>query len=902
MSPLQLSEAAAPPILGGKGASLRRLVAAGFPVPGFAVLGADVLDDALARSGVGPQIEQDLEGVSTDSAGEVAARIEQRIRGIELWPELRAAIAAAHAEAGGGLVAVRSSAVDEDGEDHSFAGQGSSYLGIDGDDAVAEHVLRCWASTWSERALTYRLLHALPLARIRAAVVLQEMVRADVSGVLFTLDPSTGSTDDLVISAVYGLGESLVSGTVDADTITVGRADGRVRSTVVGGKELRLDVAPNGQGLREEREPATRRDALALSEAAVEELRTMGLAIEQALGAPQDIEFAYAGEQLWILQARPITQAPAPPVGALRLWDNANIVENFGDVTAPLTFSFANHVYGSVYLDYCRVLGVPRKRLPMMLPYTRNLLGSFDGRVYYNVLNWYMVLALVPASSIQRKVLAATAGVAEASPELGDAQRPFAPLGRRAERRIHRRTARVFLRRFFTAQRTTRHFLTEFDAVYARFDRDEVERLRAAEAWAAYEALEAELLSKWGPTAVLDAVISLSLGVLYGLTTKWLPDAPDWFLLQAIRVDDAALQSALPADRLTAMAASVRDDAALAALVGGVEPEALPAALAASGLPGAPGLLAEFDRYLEAFGDRAINELKLEQPDLRDEPALAWSMLRDAVIRPVKVPAPGPTHDPDAWLEGRLGGLRGWIYGKVRRKVQNALRARESVRFARSQAFAMVRRLLRAVGDDLARESVLAHPSDVFFLKLEELRGLFAGTVDRGELQPLAELRRRRQEEQRRLPGPPPRFFTRGLGEPEPDHTGQDATQDGASGVLRGRASCPGVVIGEARVVDEPRDVAGHVLVTYRTDPGWVGALSSASALVIERGSPLTHVAVVARELGIPTVVQVPGLTNVVTSGMRIRVDGGAGTVELLDQAATADRGSPEPDESEVPA
>ncbi|MDQ8045893.1 MAG: phosphoenolpyruvate synthase [Solirubrobacteraceae bacterium] len=901
--PLSQSTASSPPdqsTAGGKGDHLTSLAAAGFPVPAFGLVPTTVLERTLERAGLADELDALLGAASETTLDDVAATIAERFAALTLHDDERTDVLEAYAAAGGGSVAVRSSAIGEDGAEQSFAGQGSSYLHVAGDDELARRVVDCWASAWSERALRYRLLHGLPLTGIRTAVVIQAMVASDVSGVLFTIDPTTG-TDDVVVSAVYGLGEGLVSGQVDADTITLARADGAVLATQRGEKERRVEAAADGSGIRTVEEPPARRRSLALDAEQLADLHRVGLLVEEHFGGPQDIEWAFAGRRLHLLQARPVTAVggvPAPAIGAqsstppswsptLRLWDNANIVENFGEITAPLTFSFTNHVYGIVYLDYCRVLGVPAAHLEKMQPWTRHMLGQFDGRVYYNVLNWYMVLKLVPLPSVQQKVLAATAGIRETTPEITAAQRPFGKYPR-LERAIHARTYAGFTYRFFTAKRTVRSFLDDFNAFYAEFERQDLEGRCAHDLFAAYEELEGWMAKRWGPTAVLDAVISLSLGVLYGLTQSWLPDAPEWFLWQAIKVDDERVESAMPAERLTAIAAQVRTDAELTALVTGAPVATLQTAVETSALAGAAWLRGELADYLDHFGDRALNELKLEAPDLREDPSIMWSMLRDAVVLPAApnaaAPAGAEIQSADDYLRGRLRGPKKLAFAIVRRKVQATLMSRENVRFARSRAFAMVRRLLRAVGSALAKDGLIDDPRDVYLLRLEELRGVFHGTFDPGELSGLVELRRRRQAEQRAGSPPPPRFYTDGLPPTGPLVEDVDVAEGGATdGVLRGRPSCPGIVEAEARVVDAPRDVAGHVLVAYRTDPGWVGALSSAAALLIERGSPLTHVAVVARELDIPTVVQIPGLTKTVQSGMRLRVDGAAGTVELLD-------------------
>lgn len=881
---------------GGKGAHLLALREAGFNVPPFGVLGATALDRLLDAANLRSAIDAALVGLTVDTAPAAADEIRRILNTATVDVDTQRAIAAAYDAAGGGHVAVRSSAIGEDGADHSFAGQGSSFLHVSGLEAVTHAVAECWASAWSGRALTYRLLQDLPIDGIRTAVVIQAMVESEVSGVLFTVNPTSGDVDELVLSAVYGLGEGLVSGQVDADTITLHRHDGTVISTQLGEKEARVERAADGTGITTVAESPERRAAPALTPSQIAELQRVGLAIEHHFGAPQDVEWGFAEDRLWILQSRPVTSVVAPrssiapaPGRHTRLWDNANIVENFGEITAPLTFSFASHIYGVVYLDYCRELGVPASQLRRMRPWTDHLLGQFDGRVYYNVLNWYMVLRLVPLPRIQQKVLAATAGIRETPDDIGEAQRPMRGLPRALERAVHLKTSVTFARRFFTAGRTTQDFLDKFNQAYADFEQLQLDDLPAHEAWAAYEDLEGWMAEHWGPTAVLDAVISLSLGVLYGLTQKWLPDAPEWFLWQAVKVDSDQVESALPPERLTAIAGRIKDDTALTQLVTSTDPGELRAALDASDLPGAAWLRTELDQYLVDFGDRAMNEMKLEEPDLREDPTQAWLMLVDAVKLPAAPSAGGKgtkqDRTADAWLSGRLSLLQRPLYGLVRRKVQASLMNRENVRFARSRVFAMVRRLMRTVGEGLARQGLIDAPRDVYYLRLDELRGIFHGTTDQGELRGLVALRRERETQQRAAGAPPARFYTQGLPQRGP-YVEDVPIEDGPSGlidgVLHGRPSCPGVVEAEARVVDAPRDVSGCVLVTYRTDPGWVGALSSASALLIERGSPLTHVAVVARELDIPTVVQIPGLTKAVTSGMRLRVDGGAGTAEIL--------------------
>jgi phosphohistidine swiveling domain-containing protein len=865
-------------VAGGKAANLHHLSRAGFDVPRWAVLGADVLTTFRAASGLDGVVDRELAGLRAEHAEQAAARIEKAFLAAELDRATIDAIEAAYAHVDAKSVAVRSSGAQEDGGRLSFAGQYASFLNVSGVDAVAASVRECWASAYSARALTYRLLHGLPVRSVRMAVILQALVPACSSGVLFTANPVSGRRDEVLISSVYGLGQGLVSGMVDADTITVDRESGRVTHVVVGEKRHRVDPLPGAAGCRSVEVPAGSRGALSLSAGQVALLTRCARRVEASFGAPQDVEWAFDGERLWILQSRPITGIGRCS-GEVRVWDSANIVESFGEVTAPLTFSFARHVYHRVYREYCQLLGVPRGRLEEMDEWLANMLGYFDGRVYYNVLNWYKVIRLLPGYAVNRKILETAMGVRSTGEELARRQWPWRRRSRAADVLLRAWTVLRFCWLFVTSGRSTRRFLRGFDAVYERFDAHDYASMPADEVYRHFVAAECGLLARWGRTAVLDQVLCLSYGALHALTDRWLPLAPPWFRWQVVTVD-GQVESALPVRRMTELAEAVAADPELASLVR--RHTTLDGLRAARG-ERAAWLRRELDRYLEEFGDRNANELKLEEPDLREDPTTLLCLLRDAVAElDAGERAPASGADAESYLDSRLRGWRRWVYERVRRRVRGALRDRERVRLARTRAFGMARRLLTAIGRDLADIGALRHPRDVFFLRLEELRGVFGGTVAHRELRPLAELRRRQQDEQRRMPGPPPRFTTTGSvywSAWQPDLP--EPASGGSASVLRGTGCSPGVATGEARVVDRPREVGSGVVVAYRTDPGWIGVLGTASALLVERGSPLTHVAVVARELGVPTVVQIPDLTRRVRTGMALTVDGGRGTVTI---------------------
>ncbi len=857
-------------------------------VPRWVVLGADCFAAYRAETGLDREIARLLAGFSPERAAVTARSIADAMLARPVSAALRDVIARAHAHVGSGSLAVRSSGIEEDGVSFSFAGQFDTFLGVCGLPATLEHVRRCWASAYSERALSYRHRHGLDIAATEMAVILQPLIPAEKSGVIFTVNPANGNRDEIVLSAVYGLGEGLVSGAVDADTITLDRASGRVKQAVVGEKHERHD------GGTVSAVPAALRDKLAVSPAEIARVLAAARRIEDACGSPQDIEWCMVDRQLWILQARPVTTpcAPAdadPPAagarGEVRLWDNSNIVENYPGVTTQLTFTFAQHVYSHVFREFARLIGVPPRQLNEMDGFLGSVLGFLNGRVYYNLLNWYKLSGLAPFQDVGRKMMEIQMGVGEQLDldEFAGRIAPYSTASRFEHARIRAKTGAAFARYFVTLERRVAEFRRFFYGIYDRFDALDYRSMPADEVYAHYARFERELLARWGSMIALESAIGLSYALVRRLIKRWMPDAPEWLEVAVIGGMDE-IESVAPVHRLSSLAAQVRADPRLTELImatpSGVTLERLRAG-------GEHDLAAEIDRYIADFGYRSKNELKLEEPDLRDDPGVLFDMLKAAVANGAAAPERATTEARIGQLiRERLNPLQRWIFARARARARSAIQARETVRFCRSRAFGVARRMFRAIGEGLARDGVLETGSDVFHLRLDEIRGSIEGAVSQRELRPLIAQRRSDYAAYRAMEDLPPRFVTRGpvaawLSRPENLAAAQALPAAAGGTVLRGTPCAPGVAEGAAQVVQEANEFTGGVLVAYRTDPGWVAVFGSAQALLIERGSPLTHAAIVARELGVPTIVQIPGLTKQVRTGMRLKVDGNDGRIEL---------------------
>ena len=853
--------------LGGKAANLARLERLGLAVPPWYAVTTDAFERAREAGGlVDPALEQAIERAHAARIGDLET-----------------------------LVAVRSSAVGEDSSGESFAGLHDSFLFVKGREALLEAIRRVWASAFNERALAYRRARGLPLDRIAIAVVVQEMVEARASGVLFTANPNDGNVHEIVISALWGAGEGLVSAGLDADTWIVDKETLAVTEQIAGKRErLVLDRAA-GCGLAREDVPAELREAPSLTREQVEETARAGLAIERHYRRPQDVEFSLdAAGRLWILQARPVTtvQEFGPAAGNRLLWDNSNIIESYSGVTSPMTFSFIRQAYSIVYHCFTEVMGIAPDVVRANRDVFDNTLGLFRGQVYYNLLNWYRLIRLFPGFNYNKKFMESMMGVREG---LGAEEEP-APVGglRRytvelpALLRLVGRSARNFLR----IRRIVGDFEAHFRERYGTWSAMDFRRMAPHELAALYRQMEDHLLWEWKAPIINDFFVMIFYGTLKKLCVSWCGDERG-SLQNDLIAGEGGIESTEPTRLLLRLAAQARQNPELRQLLLETAPDDLARLLPAD--PRFADFASEIARYLDLYGFRCVNELKLEEPSLRDRPAFLYQILRNYLAME------DPAALDVAAMEERERKLRAdaearafaairspwrrWIFRRVLANARLGVKNRENLRFARTRIYGLLRELLRAIGEDFADEGLLDATDDIFYLEIDEAWDFIRGRAVTTDLKGLAALRRAEFDAYRREVEntPADRFETFGLpyhrnryqGRPQPAAVGED-------GLLRGIGCCPGVVTGPVKVLRTPSEDArldGEILVAERTDPGWVPLYPSVSGLLIERGSILSHSAIVAREMGIPTIVGIAGLVSTLETGQVVTMDGAAGTV-----------------------
>jgi rifampicin phosphotransferase len=854
--------------LGGKAAALATLHRSGISIPAWFVLTPDAFDASPA------QRENPTAADFTLNA-ELRRELSEAL--VRLCPN-------------GEPVAVRSSAADEDGSQHSFAGQFESFLFVP-PAQVPETVGAVWRSAFGERLLAYRRTHGLPSAGRPPAVLIQRMVNASRSGVAFSADPVTGRRGVAVVAASYGLGTALVSGEEAADSYRVDR-DGRILERAIAEKRSAHRLAPGCDGgLRRVEVPPQDVHRPALTDEGVCAIAALARRVSHLFGAPQDIEWAIEDGDLFLLQARPITALAemVDPDGAPCLWDNSNIIESYAGVTSALTFSFARRAYEEVYRQFCRLMRVPASRIAAHNATFRCMLGMIRGRVYYNLLSWYRVLALLPGFTLNREFMEQMMGVRERLPVSLLSVERRVPVRERVQDGVHLlATLAGLVLNFCRLPRRIADFRRRLDAALAP-THPPLEEMRLDELAAYYRRLEQQLLNRWDAPLVNDFFAMIFFGILRRLTDRWCGDRGT--LHNDLLCGEEGMISAEPARRMWELAEIA---AASPGLTATLCDGSLDTVLDEMGR--APAFAARYREYLERFGDRCLEELKLESLTLHDDPLPLLRAVGHLARRIASPDRETPSHrvigrraDGECRACAVLAGrpARRVVFHWVLRQARTRIRDRENLRFERTRLFGRVRRIFLEFGGRFSSLGTLDSPRDIFHLEVEEILGFVEGTGTSTNLRSLAALRKSEYEGHRRSEPPPDRFETRGAaslvvipcsGAAVPPPTGESRTGLGCGvGSVRGRV----------RVIADPRNATpqeGEILVAERTDPGWVMLFPAAAGLLVERGSLLSHSAIVAREMGIPAIVSIPGVTRWLKDGDLVEIDGASGVVRRLDR------------------
>ncbi len=846
-------------VVGGKGAQLAELsriddvhVPAGFCVT------TDAFRRIMAEA---PSIDAQLDRLSRlnpddrETIRTLSAEIRETIEGIAVPDDVATAITRELARLGDeAAYAVRSSATAEDLPTTSFAGQQDTYLNVVGPAATLQHVSRCWASLFTERAVTYRVRNGFDHRQVAMAVVVQQMVFPEAAGVLFTADPVTGNRKVASVEATFGLGEALVSGLVNADVYTV--RDGGVVAKTVATKQRAIHASPAG-GTQEQTIEPDRQDQAALTDAQAVRLVQLGRRIEAHFGWPQDIEWCLVDDGFQIVQSRPITTLfPIPDVG-----------------------DGGNHVYISVghqqmMTDAMKPLGLSVWQLTALRP-----MYVAGGRLFVDVTEEL-------ASPAKRAGLLAVVG--KSDPLIGDALRTILDRGDFIPTLADEGPGGPPIGGMPTPIETDPAIVTEL----------------IGRAQASLDGLKREIQTRSGE-ALLDFILAdiqelrrilvdpqSHQVIMAGIeATWWLNDQLQEWLGEKNAAD--TLAQSVPHNVTSEMGLALLDVAdvirphpEVVAFLDNVEDEGFLDELPK--LHGGQEAQAAIRAYLDTYGMRCLGEIDITRPRWSERP----TTLVPVILGHIKNLEAGAAErrfeqgrqEARAKEQEVLERLRTQPDGE--RKADETKRMIDRVRtfagYREYPKYAMVSRYFvykRAVLDEaerLVQGDVLREQEDIFYLTFDEFHDVVRTNRVDDEL-----IHQRRDEFKSYQALTPPRVLTSD-GEVVAGAYGRD---DVPAGALVGLPVSAGTIEGRARVILDMAEAdvePGDILVTAHTDPSWSPLFVAITGLVTEVGGLMTHGAVIAREYGLPAVVGVEHATQLIRDGQRIRVNGTDGYIEIL--------------------
>lgn len=890
---MQGEGSALPHQIGGKAHGLVRMQELGLRVPTGFVVTAAAFERFLDQGDLRSEINAASDGLhleKPDSFERVSRKIESLVMGSlfpdEVWEKI---VAVRDREVREATMIVRSSALGEDGEEASFAGQLDSIYPVVGDERLRQAILQCWASYWSGRSLFYQKSGKGRLKGM--GVVIQSLVPAALAGVLFTRDSrisGNGGSDRMYGEYCHGHGGDLVAGKINPGRFVIERENGK-GSIESPPDESQDDAMDN---LLRERLPELGRQALIL---------------EVELGGPQDIEFVIDAQGLlFFVQSRAVTVPlgePSPestasaPTGRKVIWSNANVNENFPDPICPLLYSVASEGYYHYFRNLALGFGISPRRVDAVEGSLRGIIGVHGARMYYNLTAVHGVLKCAPAGP--RMVdyfnrFVGTEGDAHASQNLPKGGMFEVPT-------IGCKTTWKYLflrRRIQRFENTVKQFCEESSNPNLE-QRSRVGLLGDLRGFLHIR------FHQWNNAALADTAAMVTYGLLGSFLRQAFPKSKDAGLQNSLMKGIPGLVSGIPPLRLWELSRIIRADPRLLDLFKKGSDEEILQEVRTD--PSFKKLQAAINEYLHDWGFRFSGELMLTVPALDEQPLTLIRWLRSYCDVEGESPAKAldrqardrETHKADLitglkkakpwWSPRRAAGIA-WFRLLVR-AAPTSIRYRERVRLKQAQLYNRCRQIALAAGARLVEAGRLDEREDVFFLTWQELEKVLGGT----EMFPgsLGELVRSRKSDHAQLSKQePPDQFTLSEGEfydPMRAYTPDQDTsidKDESTQVLKGTSACGGEVEGRATVLHDLSGSSqirpGDVLVTKQTDPGWGPVFFLIKGLVLERGGMLSHGAIIAREYGIPAVVGVRGATERITCGQRLRVKADQGHVELL--------------------
>ena len=881
--------------IGKKAQNLLELAAAGFNVPHFSVITNRYFKEVILK-----EIEMyNQEAGNNDEikdwnavfSGNTERKIENIIRIIKnhkIKEKFEKEIENALNEES--YYAVRSSSIEEDSSNFSFAGQFETYLYVKKENML-EKIKEVWISSFSNHVMKYRKEGKINNEINVPAVIIQEMVNSEKAGVGFSVNPVNNNYDEVVISGTYGLGTSIVDGDENGDLFIYNKKTKEIKKEIRT-KKIRQVLDFENKKIKTEE---INIEEEILNDSEVCELGENIINIEKYYGKPQDMEWAFEKEKLYILQSRPITTLEKTDKKTYNtiIWDNSNIVESYPEITLPLTFSFIRKAYSDVYKRFSEITGVPAKVVESYQDIYDNMLGLLKGRVYYNLINWYKLLMLFPNSKGNSKFMEQMMGVKKELSEENLNENLLEAEGKmtgfekfRNKLEKYKAGFTLFMNMFLIEKKAEKFYKIIDENLNGK--NSDLSNKNIKELKKYYKFLENKFLKNWEIPIINDFLVMVWFGLSKKMAEKYIKDDFEKAHNTLIAQEGNSMISVEPSKYIKKMSLMIKNDKSLKDEIRNIINKNEKSLIEIFKLTQNAEFNSTLNEYMEKFGDRTVHELKLEAPTLREEPLFLIKMIYSlSITENVQEHAKRNILEEQKKIYDslKINPIKKYLLKKTLFYAKKFIRLRENLRYERTKVFGTVRKIMKKMGVHLKNNNLINNEKDVFYLTVDEIFGLVDGSIIDVDLKKLIELRKEEYKKYETEAILPDRFLTRGfLGENfyYEDLTGNSQLDENT---LQGTGCSKGIVKGKVKIVLNPMDTQvedGDIIVTKSTDPSWVMVFPLLKGLIVEKGSLLSHSAIISREMNIPAIVGVQGATSILKTGDMVQFDGSTGIIKKL--------------------
>lgn len=880
-------------IAGGKGANLGELSGIrGIQVPEWFCVTTEAYKNATENNPVLNSLLDALVHLTIkdrEKISEISAKIRMTIESISIPEEIVRYLAKLDAKA---AFAVRSSATAEDLPTASFAGQQDTYLNIIGQKAILQHISKCWASLFTDRAVIYRMQNGFDHHKVYLAVVVQKMIFPQAAGILFTADPVSGNRKVLSIDASFGLGEALVSGRVSADNYKV--RSGEVIDKTISTKKLAIYALKDG-GTKEQEIEQEKQKAQTLTKQQIVELASIGRQIETHFGNPQDIEWCLADDTFYILQSRPITTLyPVPEANdpENHVYVSVGHQQMMTDAMKPLGLSFwmlttsapMRIAGGRLFIEITQMLASPAGRERLM-----NTLGKSDPLIKDALITIMARENFIKFTPDDKQVCSPAKSDKEPPPASvpasfkSDKEAPSAnmqtpiksdkeasPVNVQTPIQSDPEIVADLIRRSETAITTLKHNIqSKSGTELFDFIREDIQRLK-------------QILHDQQSMAAIMASVTAPAWINAKMN-EWLGEVNPADTLAQSAPNNVTSEMGLA---LLDVADVIRPYPAIIEYLQQVKENDFLDELGR--FEGGQEVRFAIDAYLDKYGMRCAGEIDITRTRWSEKPLT----LVPVILNNIKIFEPGASHrkfeqglqealKKEQELLDRLkqlpdGEQKAGETKQMIDRIRHVAGYREYPKYVMINHYFIYKQALLKEAEQLVETGVIHKKEEIYYLTFEELReAVRTRQLDHKIINERKEAYKLYEKQT------PPRMITSD-GE---IITGAYKREDLPTGALAGQPVSSGVIEGRARVILNMEDAdleEGDILVTSFTDPSWTPLFVSIKGLVTEVGGLMTHGAVIAREYGLPAVVAVEYATKLIKDGQRIRVNGTDGYVEML--------------------